>query len=215
VRRGLYITVPLAAKNPSSQREDPWIVAMSLYAPGYIGGWSACEHWGFTEQIFTDVVMYTTRHVRTRKQQVQDTSFILRVVTKGKMWGTAPVWRSQTKVLVSDPARTLADILDEPRVGGGMRQVAEVVHSYFTSEHRDDRRLLAYVRRLGNRTICKRLGFLVETLGVEAPAIMTYCQSHLSAGYSKLDPTVTARGRLTRRWNLEVNVHLGTRPEAP
>ena len=208
VRRGLYITVPLAAKNPSSQRADPWIVAMSLFTPGYIGGWSACEHWGLTEQIFADVVVFTTRKVRTRQERVQDTSFMLRVIPQDRMWGTVAVWHNQTKVLVSDPSRTLADILDEPGIGGGMRQIAEVLENYFASEYRDDGRLLDFISRLGNRTICKRLGFLVETLAIAAPQIVAYCQSHLSAGYSKLDPTVAAQGRLMRRWNLEVNVHL-------
>jgi len=52
IRRGFYIPVPLSAQHPSSRREDPWIIAMQLYRTAYIGGWSACEHWALTEQIF-------------------------------------------------------------------------------------------------------------------------------------------------------------------
>lgn len=61
---GLYITVPFEASIPSEWCEDPWIVAMSLFSPGYIGGWSACEHWGLTEQIFRDIVCITSKPVR-------------------------------------------------------------------------------------------------------------------------------------------------------
>ena len=44
VRRGLYTTVPLGASEPSAWREDPWAVAARVFAPCYIGGWSAAEH---------------------------------------------------------------------------------------------------------------------------------------------------------------------------
>ena len=47
-----------------------------------------------------------------------------------------------------------------------------MVRAYFTSEHRDDRRLVEYGRRLGNQTVFKRLGFLVERLGIEAPDLL-------------------------------------------
>ena len=52
VRHGWYICVPLEASEPSEWREEPWVVAAALFSPGYIGGWSALEYWGLTEQIF-------------------------------------------------------------------------------------------------------------------------------------------------------------------
>ena len=208
VRRGLYITVPLGARDPSSRREDPWIVAMKLFHAAYIGGWSACEHWGLTEQIFADVVVFTTRRIRTRRQKVQDTKFILRTVPEDRLWGTTPVWRRNSKVLISDPSRTLADILNESGIGGGMRHVAEILENYFAGEHRADMLLVDYISRLRNRTVCKRLGFLLEALGIEAQEILEYCRAHISAGYSKLDPGIATRGRLLRRWNLELNINI-------
>ncbi|OPZ82723.1 MAG: hypothetical protein BWY76_02629 [bacterium ADurb.Bin429] len=75
--------------------------------------------------------------------------------------------------MVSEPTRTVVDVLDDPALGGGMRHVAEIVHAYFTSDMRDDDLLLDYIARVGNRTIYKRLGFLLETLGLEIPALVT------------------------------------------
>ena len=210
IRRGLYITVPLEAQHPSERREDPWIVAATLFKPAYIGGWSACEQWGLTEQIFSEIVVFTARRVRTRRQQVQDTKFVLRFVPEDRLFGTANVWRQQTKIQVSDPSRTVADILSEPAIGGGIRHVAQVVKEYFSGEHRDDDKLLNYVSRLKNRTLCKRLGYLLEKFRIDAPKISKYCEDNISAGYSKLDPTVKVKGRLSRRWNLDINVELGS-----
>ena len=63
-RRGLYATVPLNAVEPAHWREDPWIVASKVFSPSsYIAGWSACEHWELTEQIFREIVVVTTRRL--------------------------------------------------------------------------------------------------------------------------------------------------------
>ena len=66
VCRGLYAPIPLDAISPSEWREDPWVIAVKLFGPDYyIGGWTACEHWSFTEQIFMDTVVVTTRSSTT------------------------------------------------------------------------------------------------------------------------------------------------------
>ena len=209
VRKGLYITVALGTISPASRKEDPWVVAAHILEPCYIGGWSACEHWGLTEQIFKDIVVFTSHRVRNRKMSIQDTLYIVKVVRPEKLFGTSTVWREQTKVRVSDPTRTLVDVLDDPSIGGGMRHVAEVVRQYFEREHKDEVELLDYVKRLSNRTIYKRLGYLVETLTLEAPNIIDTCQLNLSKGYSTFDPTVSGKGRFLRRWNLQINVTVG------
>lgn len=208
VRRGWYSTVPLAAAHPGERKEDPWLVAWTLFSPGYLGGWTACEHWGLTEQIFSDLVVFTTREVRDRNQAIQGTRYILRVIPDDRMFGLAPVWRESVRVQVSDPSRTVVDVLNEPALGGGIRHVAQVILEYFRSDHRDDGRLVEFTRRMGNRTIAKRLGFILESCRIEAPQVTTFCRSRVSAGYSKLDPDVAVPGRFMRRWNLEVNVSL-------
>ena len=206
VCRGLYAPVPLDAIDPSEWREDPWVVASKLFGPNYyIGGWTACEHWNLTEQIFLDTVVITTRKVRNKETQVQGFPFRIRRAPHRKMFGTKPVWRDQTRVNVSDPSRTIVDILDEPSLGGGIRHVADVVDTYFREEHRDDELLEAYSRRAGNRVVYKRLGHLLETLDVHAPALLRACESSVSSGVSRLDPSLPNEGPVAWRWNLRLN----------
>ena len=208
VRRGTYITVPLEARSPSERKEDPWVIAAALFTPAYIGGWSACEHWGLTDQIFSDVVVFTSHRVRRRRQTIQGITFVFKSIPPKKVFGLSTIWRGQTKIQISDPSRTIADVLDNPSLGGGIKHVAEVLHEYFAGEHRNDRLLTDYVGRLDNRTVRKRLGYLIETLAIDAPEIIKFCKRNLSTGYSKLDPTIRAKGRLTRRWNLGINVRI-------
>lgn len=206
VRRGLYITVPLGATDPALWREDIWIVASRMFSPFYIGGWSACEHWGLTEQIFRETLVVTTRRVRHRRVEIQGLPVRVKVVAAPKIFGTTPVWRGQTKIPVSDPSRTIIDILDDPGIGGGIRHVGDVLDTYFSSEHRRDDQLMHYARLLGNRAVFKRLGYLVEKLGTQATSVLDECTQEMSSGIALLDPSAPAKGRVLRRWNLRINV---------
>lgn len=106
---------------------------------------------------------------------------------------------------VSNPERTLVDVLDDPGLGGGMRHVADCLAARF-DEGLDQERLIDYVHRLGNGAVFKRLGFLVETLQLDVPQLVAECQERQSTGISALDPTVDRKGRILSRWNLRVNV---------
>lgn len=211
VRRGLYVPIPLEAQRPGEWQEDPWIVAARVFAPCYIGGWSAAEHWGLTDQLFRELIVVSTRRVRERHVEIQGTPMRVKVVAEDRLFGTTAVWRRQVRVAVSDPSRTIVDVLDEPTLGGGIRHVGEMVEEYFAGELRADESLLAYAERLGNRTVFKRLGYLIESLGVEAPEVVDACLGRRSSGVTDLDPAGPGRGRINTRWNLRVNVSIGER----
>ena len=206
VCRGLYAPVPLDAIDPGGWRVDPWVVASKLFGPGYyIGGWTACEHWNLTEQMFLDTVVITTRKVRSKEARVQGLPYRIRRAPGRRMFGTKPAWRDRTRVNVSDPSRTLVDILDAPSLGGGVRHVADIVDTYFREEHRDDRLLSTYIGLAGNRVVFKRLGYLLETLDVRAPALLRACETGISSGISRLDPSRPDAGPVAWRWNLRIN----------
>lgn len=208
VKRGLYVTVPLGATNPSQWHEDPWVVAAKAFDPCYIGGWSALEHWGLTEQIFRDIVVVTERFVRNSHVEIQETPFRIKHLPASKHFGTRAVWKGQVKINVSDPSRTIVDILDDPAIGGGVRHISQVISAYFEGKHRSDALLFDYITKLDNRVAFKRLGYLLETLQIPAPDLIEKCRLHQSSGISDLDPTVKTPGRILKRWRLRLNVLL-------
>jgi predicted transcriptional regulator of viral defense system len=205
IRRGLFTVVPLEAEAPASWRADPWLVAARVFEPCYIGGWSACEHWGLTEQLFRSIVVVTTRPQRAARQAIQGSEFLVAVRQATSMFGTRPVWRGRERVGVSDPSRTVIDVLDDPGLGGGIRHVADVLVEYLDSPHRDDELLIRYGDQLGNRAVFKRLGYLVEQLETDSSELVTTCFERRSAGLAKLDPTIDDDGRITNRWRLRIN----------
>ena len=208
VRRGLYMGVPIDALDPAEWTADPWVVAAEVFSPCYVGGWSACEHWGLTDQLFRDVVVLTTRWLRDRTPSIQGTTFRVKVIKPERMFGTRATWRSGVRVEVSDPARTVLDLLDDPKLGGGIRHVSDVVREWFDGELRDDELLLEYAARLGNRSVYKRLGFLIERLDLPAARVLREAERRMSKGVVRLDPSGPKRGQRVRRWNLIANVRV-------
>ena len=210
IRRGLYVLIPLEATSPEDWTEDPWIVAERVFRPCYIAGWSACEHWGLTEQIFRDVAVFTAAAIRQRREKIDQTVFALRKVAEPLIFGTRQVWRKTTSVPVSDPTRTVIDILDEPKWGGGIRHVTQIVEAYWSGDHRDETLIIEYLKRVDNAAAAKRLGYLLEVMGAGDAALIAQLQRSVTAGYARLDPSVPARGPFMARWNLQVNAELKT-----
>ena len=203
LRRGLYAPVPLEARTADSAIEDPWVVAARVFEPCYIGGWSAAEHWGLTEQIFRTIVVFTTRTVGDRRPKIQSTEFWIRKVATSRMFGTRIVWRGRVQVHVSDPTKTVIDLIDDPAIGGGARMVESILRAYLASSDRNIERLLEYSKRMKNGAIFKRLGFLLERLGVDDSSTLSPIREGMTLGNAELDPTLPPE-RLITRWRLWV-----------
>jgi predicted transcriptional regulator of viral defense system len=195
------VPVPLESSTSDIALDDAWAVAERLFAPCYIGGWSAAEHWGLTEQVFRSTLAFTTRRPRARRVESHGAVFMVRTVTNHAMFGLKPVWRGRLKVSVSDPTRTMLDLLDTPTLGGGIRSVADMLKGYLASQYCDPQLLIRYAEQLGNKAVFKRLGYLLSTFCVSETELVDACRSRLSAGNAKLDPRLPA-DKLVTAWRL-------------
>ncbi len=213
VRRGLYLPVPLDSHRSGEAHQDPWVVAKVVFEPSYIAGWSAAEHWDLTEQIFRDVLVVTGQRPRDRTPTIGGTVFAVHSLDPSKHFGLVPVWRGNQRIDVTDPSRTVIDLLAIPTWGGGIRQVTEMITEYFEGGHRDDSLLVAYGDQLGIGAVFKRLGFLIEELNIDAPRLVERCLERRTAGVNDLDPSIDVEGRTESRWGIRVNVRIGSAAE--
>lgn len=200
VRRGTYAAVPLTALGQDQVLEDPWVLVPELFGPAYVGGWSAAEHWGLTEQIFRDICVVTTRAVRRKRQLMQGIPFVLKHVRPKARFGTKAVWRGHVRVEVSTPAKTVIDMLDDPALGGGIRHVSECLAVLLETQPKEAATLIELGDQLGNGAVFKRLGYLLERRG-GPKKLLAECRKRLTSGNAKLDPGLPG-ARLITRWNL-------------
>jgi predicted transcriptional regulator of viral defense system len=202
VARGTYVPATVDTLGSERMLDDAWILVPTLFAPGYVGGRTAAEHWNLTEQIFKDTIVVTGQPIRNRAVERQGFRFTLKHLNPEKIFGTTPVWRRRTKVPVSDVHRTIIDILDDPQLGGGIEHVADCLNSYFKRKDRNDQKLIDYAERLGNGAVFKRLGFLAEKHG-GGDTLAEMCRARLSSGIAKIDPALNSQ-RIVSRWRLRV-----------
>lgn len=209
IRRGVYSIVPLSSLSATPAIEEYWTLVTNFFEPAYISGWSAAEHWDFTEQIFNSVSLVTQNFQRKTIQTIGGMKCRVWVKKSNAFFGLKTIWIGSNKFEIADPSRLLIDILDKPDFGGGGRHTIDVVRAYWKSEHHDSEQILDYAIRYGKGTVMKRLGYLTEEF--DAPVSKSWlkkCRDHLSAGISNFDPNSPAKGKISSKWNLRINLPL-------
>lgn len=203
IQRGVYATVPIDATTTDRVLEDAWILVPELFSPGYVGGWSAAEYWDFTEQLFRDICVITERQVPRKIRQIHNTSFVLTHIKNATAFGTKTVWQQEKKILISDPHKTIIDILYDPQLGGGMQHVMDCFTEYIKSSHFNSELLGGYAEKLKNGAVFKRLGFLCERELGKDHLLTRLCKSHITKGNINFTPNLKGRNLITR-WRLFV-----------
>jgi predicted transcriptional regulator of viral defense system len=221
LRRGIYSIAPIDADSTTAAAyEDPWTLAATLFAPCYIGGWSAAEHWGLTEQLFRSTFVVTAAHVRAANVMLGGLSFRLARVSKKRATADATVWRTAARVPCSSPELTLVDGANSPSWVGGIRHLAEMTQRYVERPKRDLDLLARTMSSRGRGAGAKRLGFIAESLAKEErdgsvrSSLELIAQMGLnlrSTGVIKLDPGVRRRGKMNTSWGLWINVEVAPR----
>ena len=199
---GLYVPVPLDLAGSEQLLEDPWVLIPTLFGQSYVGGWTAAHHWDLTEQLFNEIVVFSTRRINARRVGAQGVVFLLHPTSQERMFGLKTIWRGSMRVQISDPARTIIDMIATPNAGGGIDHVADCLAAHQKTATYDADLLMRYAGQFGNGAIFKRLGFLAETHLHDAK-LAAGCHAQLTEGYAQLDPAVPSK-HLQTAWRLWV-----------
>lgn len=209
VRRGIYYVLPLEASDgEGAVAPDPWVLAHRLFAPCYVGGWSAAEHWGLTEQLFRSTFVVTAATIRSRSPRFLGTEFRLVRVGPNRISETVSVWRGSVRVLVSDRERTIADALVDPSWVGGIRHLVDILMIYTDEPKPNLRKILEYLERESRAAGIKRFGLLVERLFPSESKLIAAAHALGRSGVVRLDPSIRNKGRLVKKWGLWVNASI-------
>lgn len=212
IRRGVFAIRPLeAAPGLEIAEEDPWTVAARVFAPCYIGGWSAAEHWNLTEQLFRSTFVVTARPVRRSDVVVGSSAFRLARQSHATTGGFARVWRGNARISVSGIERTIVDACVNPSWVGGGRHLVDIFRAAVADERIAAAKLLHAMHAGMSGAAHGRICLLVETYWPDAVNVADFARVRRGTGVVRFDPSVRGRGRLVRRWGLWVNVTL---PEA-
>jgi predicted transcriptional regulator of viral defense system len=202
----MYAIVPLdiGVKGADSFAVHNFVIGSKLVEPYYIGYWSALNYYGFSDQIPSTTFIATTK--AKKNDEVLQTTYLFVQVNKRKFFGITDIEIEGEKIKISDKYKTIADCLDHPEHAGGIDEIARSI--YFSKDEIDFRKVKSYAMKMGNLTIIKRLGYILEASGLLDQYSDIFKKVKLSKGYSLLDPLSPKSGSYNDKWGLLVNMEI-------
>lgn len=209
IRKGTYLQVPNNIEEPQEWVGDEFKLALSTWPNSYFTGWTSANHWGLTEQVFRTLVLATSERVRTEKQSVTASRFLVKRNKKLDLtWGIVDEWRDGTKISIANPSRTVIDVMTHPELGGGIRLGSEFLKAYL--DDFDIHELVKDAELHCSRVGIKRLGYLLELNGYSNQSEIEKLRKRISKGIISLDPSKPPVGFRIMKWNILINTKIET-----
>jgi predicted transcriptional regulator of viral defense system len=193
VQAGKYL---LLGFQPERVLSNPMFIATRVANPAYVSYWSALHFHGLTEQVPRTIFVATTR--KRKPLDLDGARLVFVRVAAYKFFGYQREMIGDLPVLVAEVEKALVDSLDQPRYAGGLLEVAKAL--YQAREQLDPERLVEYTNRMRNRSLCSRLGYLLDRFGRPVKGL------DISQTFVRLDPQGKAEGPYDHRWHVRVNV---------
>ena len=206
-------------RSDDDQRFRDALVVGSLLAPeGAAAYATALRWWGWTvgaeagERAGSGgsrgsvVTFITPKRKQAMRPELLGVRFELVFIKSERMFGAALLGEPGLRIRVTERERTVIDMLDRSDLCGGIPAGAAALRDAWPNLDRG--RLTGYLERFAGGTVPRRLGYLVERLGLLPPddSLLARWRALIGAGYSLLERGGPASGPFVRRWGLRVNV---------
>ena len=173
----------------------------------YIGYYSALQIHGLITQPSLKEQVVREKH-KTETVVLKGVEFQFIFHNEKHFFGVKKVWiDSYNKVPCSDLEKTMIDCLYMPAYAGGIIEVAKAL--WTAREKLDYGKLLSYAKQFDSQVVIKRLGYLLDKLGIETD-IIDQLRGLRSAAVSPLDTEVPNEGKISTKWSIRQNVDLET-----
>lgn len=168
----------------------------------YISHYSALDLHDMLTQPLTRVYVSSPKRQIPPRPLKKTLTFIY--VKKPNVWGVEELWVTDNeKVRVSDLERTILDCLWQPQYAGGITEIAKGL--WLKQSKIDYSKLLKYALKYNKYVVTKRLGFILETLGL-GEGILPDLKQRLNRRYDLLDPSLPAKATFKNSWYLAANI---------
>jgi predicted transcriptional regulator of viral defense system len=182
--------------------KDPYVLGTFITpVESAIAYWSALHLHGLTDRFPDRILVKTT--TRKKSKQIFGVNYQFVAVRKDRFVGVTTSGYGDNRYPITDREMTLIDCFDQPRYAGGL---PELIRAFGLVEL-DQGKLITYTRTLGNISLIKRLGYLIELM--ERPRLrrfISFAQSQVNPRYVLFDPLGREEGHFNNRWRLRLNV---------
>jgi predicted transcriptional regulator of viral defense system len=205
IGRGRYLVRPLRTLS------RPTVVSAAVQAavllqgePYYLGGLWALTFHRLTEQQYVSALDAFVARRQNSRRLAGARLALHRVSPKRLAYGTVATDLEGMSVQLSDPERTLIDLLDFPVLAGGVGEALRMIKEALPQVALE--KLIDYAARGARGSTCQRLGVLLERTGA-SPRWLTKLHKRVlkSKSVLSMDPGAPRTGPFNRCWSVIEN----------
>lgn len=177
-------------------------------AAHYIGYYSALEIHNLITQPSLKEQIVVSKQMRPSEIKIKNVRFQFVYHNEKHFFGAKKIWiDSFNKVSCSDLEKTFIDCLFKPEYAGGIVETAKAIYAARDRIKWD--KMLDYAIKFDSQAVVKRLGFLLETLGINHE-ITGELQKIKTPSYVALDTELPKTGKRISRWSVQQNLETET-----
>jgi predicted transcriptional regulator of viral defense system len=197
---------------PTTRLHDALVIGSLLAPEGAAAYGTAMRWWGWRPAAdslgpgLSPVLFLTPKRKQAVRPELLGVRFELVFIKPERMFGAVLLGEPGLRIRVTGRERTVIDMCGRSDLCGGIPAVAAALRAAWPSLDRE--RLTEHLERFAGGTVPRRLGYLVERLGLLPPddPVLARWRILIGAGYSLLERGGPAEGQFRRRWGLRVNV---------
>lgn len=204
IKRGLYNLVPFELGSTTFNLEDRYVLVHESLAgkPYFLSHASAMEIHQLTTQPNFEVYVTVLNRLDSLNLGGSPVHFV--TSRPDRFFGYEHRAGSPNKICVADIERALLDGLVRPHYCAGLVEVAK---AFFIAKGRfSTEKLTQYCRRFGSGAAIRRMGFLLEVLGLATAEELAAIAASLPPATVKLDPDAPLSGPHIAKWGLRQNI---------
>jgi len=201
ILRGRYLVVPRAGV--MGWEEHPFLVAAAIATHDYyVSFWSALAYYGLTEQR-PRVVYVAQSEGRSVEHRFKHWRYHIVRMSPKRFFGRREGVIRNHPVWLAEPEKALLDSLYQERYGGGIIEIVKALAR--AAERIDTIRLTDYAVQMDSAALCRRLGYLMEAVGLpDTERLQPYLGRTPQVYLSRLLPRQPTF--FNERWRLHINV---------
>ncbi len=175
---------------------DPFLIASRIVWPSYISCWSALKYHNLTEQVPHDITVVTTMDKKAIR--FNNTTIRFAKLNPKSFFGYEKVKYGVFEVFIADIEKSIIDsaILSEV----SFSELKEIISDNFGGIKIS--KFLSYLKRIGNKSLIKRSGYLFEVSGKDC---FIKLKKYVDATYIPLDYSKRTNGNKNEKWRLIIN----------
>jgi predicted transcriptional regulator of viral defense system len=202
IKQGVYLFSPLEAGPEGTGLDELLIPPLFFPKKKYYVGYSTMfNYYGFTEQLFQTVYVLNTS-IRIERV-ICGLSYKFIRIPENRMYGLETIKVKDTDVNISTKERTLIDLLYFNKPVGGITVATGIFREIVRNNKCDIKKLIEYAARFPNITTRKRIGVILEDLGISDNDLEPLINSVRKTAVSSLSGS--RKGTLNKKWRVIVN----------